>query len=157
MDRTSTLFLRIVILLMGAVVLAACALWLPQLILTELTQSDFDYAPILIGMFASAIPFFIALHQAMKLLAYIDQDTAFSEQSVHALRRIKHCAAAFAGVYAVGMPYTFRIAQLDDAPGLVAFGIILIGAGLVVAVFAAVLQKLLRNAIDIQAENDLTV
>jgi len=30
-------------------------------------------------------------------------------------------------------------------------------ASLVVAVFAAVLQKLLKNAIDIKSENDLTI
>jgi capsular polysaccharide biosynthesis protein len=34
---------------------------------------------------------------------------------------------------------------------------VIIFASLVIAVFAAVLQKLIKNAIDIKSENDLTV
>ena len=36
-------------------------------------------------------------------------------------------------------------------------GLVVAGAPLVIAVFAAVLQRLLRNAIDMKSENDLTV
>ncbi|MGO4375941.1 DUF2975 domain-containing protein, partial [Paenibacillus sp. MCAF20] len=45
----------------------------------------------------------------------------------------------------------------DDAPGIILVGMVLIFASLVIAVFAAVLQKLLKEAIDIKSENDLTV
>ncbi|WP_219914085.1 DUF2975 domain-containing protein, partial [Bacillus paranthracis] len=36
-------------------------------------------------------------------------------------------------------------------------GMIIIFASMVIAVFAAVLQRLLKDAIDIKSENDLTV
>jgi hypothetical protein len=48
-------------------------------------------------------------------------------------------------------------AQRDDAPGLVVIGMFCTGAPLVVAVFAAVLQRLFKETIDIKTENDLTV
>ena len=35
--------------------------------------------------------------------------------------------------------------------------LVIIGASMVIAVFAAVLQRLLQEAIDIKTENDLTV
>lgn len=57
----------------------------------------------------------------------------------------------------VVLPFVFLVAQLDDAPGLVIVGMVPVFASMVVAVFAAVLQKLLKNAIDIKSENDLTV
>lgn len=42
-------------------------------------------------------------------------------------------------------------------PGIAIIGFIIIFASVVIAVFAGVLQKLLRNALDIKSENDLTV
>ena len=42
-------------------------------------------------------------------------------------------------------------------PGMIVIGLVLIFACLVIAVFAAVLQKLLRSAIDMKQEIDLTV
>ncbi len=49
------------------------------------------------------------------------------------------------------------MAERDDAPGIIIIGMIMIFASLVIAVFAAVLQRLLKDAIDIKSENDLTV
>ena len=49
------------------------------------------------------------------------------------------------------------VAEVDDAPGLIAFPLIIIFASFVIAVFAAVLQRLLKEAIDIKSDNDLTI
>ncbi|MBU0905405.1 MAG: DUF2975 domain-containing protein, partial [Firmicutes bacterium] len=43
------------------------------------------------------------------------------------------------------------------APGLGLVGMVMIFAPLVIAVFAAVLQRLLQEAIEIKSENDLMV
>jgi Protein of unknown function (DUF2975) len=61
------------------------------------------------------------------------------------------------GLYMVILPFVFMVADLDDAPGLVIIGMVPVFASLVIAVFAAVLQRLLKEAIDIKSENDLTV
>jgi hypothetical protein len=55
------------------------------------------------------------------------------------------------------MPYIFYVADRDDAPGVSVIGFIIIFASFVIAVFAAVLERLLQNAIEIKSENDLTV
>jgi hypothetical protein len=49
------------------------------------------------------------------------------------------------------------VAERDDAPGIILIGLVIIFASMVIGVFAAVLQKLLTNAIEIKSENDLTV
>jgi hypothetical protein len=158
MKRGSTLFLKTVIILMALGVLALCIIVLPQGIRSELEPAaDFDYGLIMIGMYVSAIPFFIALYQAFKLLNLIDKNNAFSELAVKALKNIKYCALAISALYAIGMPYIFTVADRDDAPGVVAIGLIIIGASFVIAMFAGVLQKLLQNVLDIKAENELTV
>jgi hypothetical protein len=154
MKQGSTFFLRGVIFLMGIVVLSLCIFVLPVGIRAEDTDG---YRPILLGLYLPAVPFFMALHQGLKLLDYIDKNKAFSELSVKALKRIKYCALTISGLYAAGMPYLFYVADKDDAPGAILIGLVLVFAPLVIAVFAAVLQKLLQSGIDIKSENDLTV
>lgn len=157
MERGSTVFLRSVIVLIGLVVLGLCVAGLPMLIKSELTTSDFDYGWIFVGLYVPAVPFFFALYQALKLLNYIDKNQAFSELSVRAFRNIKYCALAISGLFVAGMPYVFYVADRDDAPGVALIGFVIIGASFVIATFAAVLQKLVQNAVDIKSENDLTV
>ena len=156
--KGETLFLKVAVILMGFPVLALCIFGLPWLTNNPVNP---DYAhiiyPILIGMYAAAIPFYFALYQAFKLLSYIDKNKAFSELSVEALKKIKYCAITISTFYVVLMPFVYLVAEKDDAPGLIIIGMVPIFASMVVAVFAAVLQKLLKNAIDIKSENDLTV
>lgn len=146
----STLILKVAVILIGMPVLAACIFWLPG-------GANFLGYPILLGVYATAITFFFALYQAFKLLSYIDKNKAFSELSVSALKNIKYCAVAISIIYAVLIPFIVPIADADDSPGLAGFPMIFAFASFVVAVFAAVLQKLLKEAIDIKSENDLTV
>ncbi|EUJ36458.1 hypothetical protein PWEIH_13330 [Listeria weihenstephanensis FSL R9-0317] len=49
------------------------------------------------------------------------------------------------------------LADKTDAPGIMIIGLILTFASIVIATFAAVLQRLLQEAISIKSENDLTV
>lgn len=154
MKQVSTLFLKLVVVLMGAVVLGLCIFTLPQLISSEQAAI---YRPILIGMYIPAIPFFLVLYQALKLLGYIDTNTAFSDLSIKALKRIKYSALTISILYAMGMPYIYQASVKDNAPGVTVLGLILMCGPLVVAMFAAVFGKLLQQAIDIKSENDLTV
>ncbi|MFD1739532.1 DUF2975 domain-containing protein [Bacillus salitolerans] len=154
----STLFLKLAVFLIGTPVLALCIFGLTWLVNNPVSP-DYDHIlyPIFIGMGVSVIPFFVALYQAFKLLSYIDKNQAFSELSVKALKNIKFCAIAISGVYVLISPFVYFVAEVDDAPGLIIIGMVPIFASMVIAVFAAVLQRLLQEAIDIKSENDLTV
>ncbi len=154
MKQGSTLFLKIVISFIGLVVLGLCVFLLSAIISS---QEVGDYFPVLMGMFIAAVPFFFALFQTWELLVYIDKSEAFSDSSVRALKRIKYCAIAISTVYVASMPFIIHAADKDDAPGVTALGFLIIFASVVIATFAAVLQKLLQEAIDIKTENDFTV
>lgn len=158
MKRGTTLFLKIAVIFIGLPVLAVCLFGLFWL-MNNPANPDYDQLlyPIIMGMYVSAIPFFIALYQAFKLLNHIDKSQAFSDLSVKALKKIKFCALIISGLYVVILPFVFGVAQMDDAPGLVLVGMVPIFASLVITVFAAVLQRLLQDAIEIKQENDLIV
>lgn len=156
----STNFLRFALTLLGLIVLALCIFALPEAWRggpAEFPAAGYAVLMIVCGLYATAIPFYIGLWHTFKLLNYIDKGTAFSEESVKTLRSIKHCAAVIAALYVGGVPLLFPIANADDAPGLIIFGAVIACGPIAVAVFAAVLQKLLQNAIDIKSENELTV
>ena len=98
MKRCSTIFLKLAVILIGIPVLALCIFWLPGI---KCRIIQVCYYPILIGVYATAISFFFALYQALKLLSYIDKNKAFSELSVKALKNIKYCAITISIIYAV--------------------------------------------------------
>ncbi|SFH54374.1 DUF2975 domain-containing protein [Pisciglobus halotolerans] len=163
MKKGSTLFLKVVTTMISTPVLALSIFVLPKIAVTAIVklQTGSELAYIVLGllliMYLSSIPFYFALYQAIQLLRYIDQSQAFSMLSVIALKKIKNCALMISGLYVIALPLIFVVAQWDDAPGLVAIGMVILGASLVVVVFAAVLQRLLEEAIQIKSENDLTI
>ncbi|WP_310830003.1 DUF2975 domain-containing protein [Paenibacillus pedocola] len=160
MERGTTLFLRAAVILIGIPVLAICIFLVPEIgeFAAEL-YPDYRFLKVLvwIDLYATALPFYFALYQAFKLLGYIDKQKAFSELSVEALKRIKYSALAISSLFVLGMPLFYLMAEKDDAPGIIVIGLILIFASMVIAVFAAVLQRLLKEAIELKSEIDLTV
>jgi len=160
MNRGTTFFLKIALILIGIPILAMC-IFLSPLILKDAGEGSAEMAYVLYGiltlMFVSAIPFYVALYQAFLLLNYIDNNKAFSEISVKALKKIKHCATTISILFVAGMPLFYIVGEVDDAPGVIVIGMVIIFASMVISVFAAVLQRLLKEAIHIKSENDLTV
>ncbi len=161
LQKIKTLFLKLTLIAIGAIVLALCIFAVPSIskgIIEEFPSVAHMLYFIMFGLWATAVPFLSALYQTYMLLNYIDQNKAFSELSVKALKRIKYCVVIFGVLYAGFMPIVFQIAQIDDAPGLILiFSGIFIGIPIVVAVFTAVLEKLLKSAIEMKSENELTV
>lgn len=148
MKRGTTLFLKVAVIFIGIPVLALCIFLVPEIAnFAEELYPDMSYLKYLvfIDLYAAAIPFYFALYQAFKLLSYIDKNKAFSELSVRALKNIKYCAIAISSLYVVGMPLFYLMAERDDAPGIIVIGMVMIFASMVIAVFAAVLQKLLKD------------
>ncbi|BAR84628.1 TPA: DUF2975 domain-containing protein [Bacillus cereus] len=159
LKRSSTMFLKVIIFLAGISVLALCILLVPEMANFAANLYP-NIAPmkylVFIVMYGAAVPFYVALYQAFNLLQYIDENTAFSELSVKALKNIKRCAITISGLYVLSLPLFYFIAKKMDPPiGLV--GLIIVFASLVISVFAAILQRLLQEAIHIKSENDLTV
>ncbi len=149
----TTLFLRVVIYLLGLAVASFCVILLG----ISISGNAGMFLPLMLGMLVAAVPFFFALYQGLLLLSYIDKNSAFSELSVKAIKKIKYSAGVISVLYALMMPHIIYVAERDDAPGAVIIGLVFIFAPFIIAVFAAVLERLLQNAIDIKSENDLTV
>lgn len=158
MKKGSTLFLRFVICLI-AIATLVWLIWFPQL---EGRAATLDLVriytdPLIIYTYIGSIPFFVALYQAFKLLGYIDGNNVFTQAAVMTVGNIKYCAITFSGFIVLGILYIRLFAHGDDPAGVTALGIVTTFASIVIATAAAVFQRLLQHAVDIQSENDLTV
>jgi len=159
MKKILTTFLQLVIVALGIVALAIM-IWFP---LTEGRATNLDllsiYAdPFIIYGYLTSIAFFVALHQAFKLLGYIGQNKAFSLSAVKALRTIKYCAIVL-GILIVMVGIYIRLfhAKGDDPAGFVALCIVATFIFVVMATATGMFEKTLQNAVDIKSENDLSV
>ena len=158
MKRGSTIFLQVVIVLIGIGVLAFL-LWEPHLEGRNVNATLFEIYfkdPFLAYAYIGSIPFFVALYQAFKLLGYIRRNEIFSQRSVRALRTIEYCALAIVGFVAVSVIFMI-FGDRDDRPAGVFMRILIAFPSIVIGTAAAVFERILQNAVDIKSENDLTV
>jgi len=160
MKRSSTIFLQVVITLLGVGVLAAL-LWEPQVEGRNVYATQFEIYfkdPFLAYIYVAFVPFFVGLYQAIKMLGYVRRDEAFSPRAVRALRTIKYCAIAVAIFILGAEAYIFIFVRgTDDVAGGVMMGVFIIFVSAVIGTAAAVFERILQNAVDIKSENDLTV
>ena len=160
MRRGSTIFLQLVIVLIGIGSLALL-LWEPHLegrnVHATLFQIYFN-DPFLAYAYTGSIAYFVALYQAFKLLGYVGRGEVFSQRSVKALRTIKYCAMSLVGFLLGAEAYFFIVRRgKDDIAGGVMMGLLLIFVSAVVGTAAAVFERTLQSAVELKSENDLTV
>ena len=160
MRKGSTIFLQVVVVLIGIGALALL-LWEPHLEGRNVNATVFQIYfndPFLAYAYTGSIAFFVALYQAFKFLGYVGNGEVFSQRSVKALRTIKYCALLVVGFLLGAEAYFFIVMSgKDDIAGGVMMGLLLIFVSAVVATAAAVFERTLQSAVELKSENDLTV
>ena len=158
MKRSSTIFLQVVVVLIGIGALALL-LWEPHIEGRNAHATPFEIYfkdPFLAYAYVASIPFFVALYQAFKVLGYAGQNNVFSQAAVNALRTIKFCAIALIGFVAVSVIFMVG-GEREDRPAGTFMRLLITFPSIVVATAAAMFERILQNAVDMKSENDLTV
>lgn len=161
MKRNSTIFLQVVVVLIGVAALALL-LWEPHLEGRNAHATFFEIYfqdPFLALVYAGSIPFFMALYQAFQVLGRIGRNEVFSPEVVKALRTIKYCALAVIGFVIVEEIFILIMSNGDnDNPGApILMGLLIVFPSIVVAVAATMFERILQNAVELKSEHDLTV
>ena len=158
MKRRSTIFLKAIIILIAVGTIAGL-IWFPQ---TEGRAANLDLIsiykdPFILYIYIASIPFFVGLYQAFKLLNLIEDNKAFSQSAVNALRNIKYASLTLISFIILALLYIRFFAHGDDPAGPTMLGICAMLTLIVITTAATVFQKLFQNALDMKSENDLTV
>jgi len=157
MKKSSTIFLQVVIVIIGILALAIMI----RFPVTEGRATNLDlfsiyFDPFILYAYAASIPFFIGLYKAFKLLGYIRQNKAFSLNSARTLRSIKYCAIILSVLIVMAGLYIMIFHNKDDDPaGFLAMCIVTTIVSIVVATTAAVFEKkILQKGVDIISGNE---
>ncbi len=154
----STLFLKVVIILITVVVFAGMIRF-PQ---TEGRAANLDLIsiykdPFIVYIYIASLPFYFGLYQAFKLLNLIEANKVFSQAAVITLRNIKFASLSIIGFIVLAVVFIRFFANGDDPAGPSMVGILVCFASAIIATASAVFQKLVQNAVDLKSENDMTV
>ncbi len=158
MKRSSTVFLQLVLVLIGIGALALM-LWLPRIEGRNVNSTNFEIYfkdPFLAYMYLASTSFFLALFHGFKLLGFAGKNQVFTMAAVKSMRMIKFCALALAGFVGIAILVILRN-ESDDAAGGVVMGVVIAFVSIVIAAAAALFERVLQSAVDIKSENDLTV
>ncbi|TCP67295.1 DUF2975 domain-containing protein [Baia soyae] len=156
--RGSTTFLKVIIFLIGIGMLALC-IWLPEAAVRDArVHPDTAYflIPFLVCAYGFCISLSVALYQAYKLLTYIEKSHAFSESSLNSLKIIKKCAFTVIFLILLGLVNlkVLSIVTGDDPAGPISLGLMGIFVISIITAIMDVLQKPLKNFLELNTEND---
>lgn len=105
MQKMNAIALQVVIALVGVVILLLCVFVLPSVAASTARLNPevaYLHYPILFGMYATAIPFFYALVETVRIIRISAREGMFAKEIGVSLNRIKYCAFTIIGLYVAG-------------------------------------------------------
>jgi hypothetical protein len=148
MKRGSTIFIQVVVVLIGVGVLVLL-LWEPHIEGRNVNATLFEIYfkdPFLAYIYLAFVPFFVGLYEAFKILGYARRNEISSQRSVRALRIIKYCALTTALFIVGAEAYIFIFVRgTDDVAGGVMIGAFIILVSAIIATAAAVFERILQK------------
>lgn len=147
MQKINSVILSLVLVIIGIIVLLLCIFVLPSLSQeTSRINPEVAYLqyPILLGMYATAVPFFYAIYETVLMIQVAQRESVFSSRIVQGLNHIKYCAIAIIILYVLGI---FVLDYTNAFPPLVAVtGIVILIITMVVALGAAFLKNVVHTS-----------
>jgi len=158
-QTTLSKWLKTIIIGVGICGLIVYGMVIPMLgeSLANYLQGEFDYCylPWLIFIRLTAIPCYLALFFAWKIASNIGKDQSFTVANAKYLKWISILAMTDAAFFFVGnIVYLFL--GLNH-PGIVVWSLLVVFAGVAVAVASASLSHLVLKAEVLQEQSDLTI
>ena len=144
MQKISSIVLSGVIIFIGSIVLLLCVFTLPR-VAEETIRIHPEVAylkyPILFGMYATAVPFFYALYETVKMIQIARRTSIFSSRIIQVLNTIKYCAFVIIALYIAGICI---LDHSDALPPIIAFtGFAILLVTVMVAAGAAFIKNVL--------------
>lgn len=144
MQKINSAILSSVVVLIGTIVLLLCVFVLPRLAQeTVLIHPEVAYLkyPILLGMYATAVPFFYAIYETVIMIQVAQRISIFSSRITHGLNYIKYCAFVIIVLYVLGIFILDYANALPPVIAIMGMGILLVT--IMVAAGAAFIKNVL--------------
>ncbi|KRM22218.1 DUF2975 domain-containing protein [Latilactobacillus graminis] len=97
------------------------------------------------------------LVKLVQILRLIERHQAFLPRTLLYVTAIRRAVLVASLTALFALPFFYRIAQLEDAPGLMFLGLGLVFIPFAILILMQIVEALFKSAIDLQTEIDLTV
>lgn len=111
------------------------------------------YTAMIVYVYLCCVPFLLALFSVKRLCDVISNGNSFSEHSLKQLSHIVWCCYAEAAVNLLAALFFTLVYRV----GIFTMSLLIIGICGTIAIFATVLKELVKSAIRIREENELTI
>ncbi len=146
MKKLNAYVLSGLLIFIGLIIFLMCVFVLPS-IAADVVRHSPEVAhlqyPILLGMYATAIPFFYAIYASIGIIFIAERKSIYAGEIKHYLKQISYCAVTIISLYIFG----FTILDVSNAlPPIVAvLGIVIIVVSSIVATGALFIRKVLKE------------
>lgn len=116
--------------------------------------------PVLIFLYVTSVPFYVAIAQALKICTAVINDKPFSKENVRSFTIAKYCAVPELVLYvlaAFGLYYYTAVVKGQVLPMAVIIASVIAFCALIMSIACSVLVELLKKAIYMQEENEMTI
>lgn len=142
--RNRLLKILLVLLALSAALFGGCILYLA---ITDPIKQPYRqyFYPILLAICLSAVPFFTGLFYGYRFLRQTDSTPQETGTVVQTLRKIKICAISYGILFLLVIPFWLGLAEANDAPGAMFFGLLPICWGPVLLLVIQIQKQTAEN------------
>lgn len=91
------------------------------------------------------------------ILSCIKGPDAFSNKTLKLVVQVKNTILAISVIMLGILPFFYRAADIEDAPGVMVIGLIIVMIPFIAYIFSQIVEELFKKATSIQVESDLTI
>lgn len=143
--KREVIVLKGIIYLGLAIIAFLCLFLIPYRGISSIETFDFPDVFFVVMVYGTLVPLAYALWHSRLVLTHISLNQFFDEINIGSVRQIGWAAFSVFVLYLLAMPVLFWIAQVDDAPGLAAIGLIVMLSSLVIYLICSLMQKIMRK------------
>ncbi len=157
-QRTLVQWLKILVIFAAVCGVGICVGALPPMgrsFADQYPELAHCYLPWLIFLWVLAVPCFLALVLAWKIFVNIEKDHSFCMENAEYLKKFSYLAVADSGILFLGN-VCFLVLGMNH-PSIFLTCLLVMFAGIGIAVASACLSHLVRKAALLQEESDLTI
>ncbi|KAF2956848.1 DUF2975 domain-containing protein [Marinitoga sp. 38H-ov] len=96
------------------------------------------------GIYLTIIPFIYSNIQVIKIFGYVNNNEFYSEKTVQSLNKIKKSFFVIGIIYTLLMPMFYYLGEIDDAPGLILVGLIIVLSTFFVYILNSIFIELIK-------------
>lgn len=111
----------------------------------------------LIAVFGSVLLGFRVLFLLNRILNFIKGAEAFSAKTLEVVSKIKKLILLISIVFLGILPFFYRVADRQDAPGVLVIGLAFVSIPFTAFVFSQIVEELFKSATELKSDSELTI